>query len=188
MHVICVQCPNCKDVIFSRTTHDFNFCTCKKTGIDGGNSYVRISAEDLSKVQRIQVNLPDVNEFVLFRDWNNRFNHFGNISKQKPTPKFIWIKYSKAIYPPTRKYNITFYLSREKARKDKKIQGKILQVPFNKNYEEIELYIGLNDQKFVKELNNKINELNTLQNKPKSGGIINSPSDHVVFDARPNKF
>jgi hypothetical protein len=90
----------------------------------------------LFELQRIQVNLPDVNEFVLFRDWNNRFNHFGNISKQKPTPKFIWIKYSKAIYPPTRKYNITFYLSREKARKDKKIQGKILQVPFNKNYEE----------------------------------------------------
>ena len=37
------QCKKCKDVIVSRTTHDFRVCSCGNLAVDGGNSYLKRS-------------------------------------------------------------------------------------------------------------------------------------------------
>ena len=36
-----IQCKHCKDIIQSKTTHDFNMCSCGKVGVDGGTDYFR---------------------------------------------------------------------------------------------------------------------------------------------------
>lgn len=41
-----VQCNICDDIITSRYTHDFQFCKCKKTFVDGGLEYMRVGGED----------------------------------------------------------------------------------------------------------------------------------------------
>ena len=41
-----IQCNICEDIITSRYRHDFQFCKCKKTFIDGGLDYRRIGGSD----------------------------------------------------------------------------------------------------------------------------------------------
>lgn len=36
-----VKCNYCKDIIESRYTHDFKWCSCKKIFVDGGREYLR---------------------------------------------------------------------------------------------------------------------------------------------------
>lgn len=36
-----IKCNYCNDVIISKTKHDFQGCSCKKTFVDGGNFYLR---------------------------------------------------------------------------------------------------------------------------------------------------
>jgi hypothetical protein len=46
-----VQCPNCKEEIFSEHRHDFKECKCKQTFVDGGNSYLRYGGKDIEKIK-----------------------------------------------------------------------------------------------------------------------------------------
>lgn len=43
MKLQAIECPLCKDLVFSRCTHDFRSCSCKAVAIDGGMDYWRIS-------------------------------------------------------------------------------------------------------------------------------------------------
>lgn len=36
-----IQCNECKDIITSYHTHDFNWCKCGKTAVDGGTDYLK---------------------------------------------------------------------------------------------------------------------------------------------------
>ena len=80
MKVRSVKCPKCGDVIYSRTTHDFHFCSCKSVAIDGGFDYVSISAKSdiLStlKTEEIEIN---ATKKELYDDWNYSVNKFGII-------------------------------------------------------------------------------------------------------------
>lgn len=38
-----IQCPLCKQKIFSMYRHDFKWCKCGYCAIDGGDDYVKIS-------------------------------------------------------------------------------------------------------------------------------------------------
>ena len=38
-----IKCVHCGDVIESKYTHDFKFCSCGTVAIDGGLSYLRRS-------------------------------------------------------------------------------------------------------------------------------------------------
>ena len=42
------QCTHCKDIIESKFTHDFQTCSCGKVSVDGGNSYLKRSAQHRS--------------------------------------------------------------------------------------------------------------------------------------------
>lgn len=41
--IICnkIKCKHCGDIIESKYTHDFKFCSCKKVYVDGGKLYLR---------------------------------------------------------------------------------------------------------------------------------------------------
>lgn len=40
-----IRCKICGDIIESRSTHDFQQCSCGATFVDGGHEYVRIGGE-----------------------------------------------------------------------------------------------------------------------------------------------
>ena len=36
-----IQCKKCKDIIESKSVHDFKWCSCKSVAVDGGLEYLR---------------------------------------------------------------------------------------------------------------------------------------------------
>lgn len=76
--VTCIQCPNCKDTLYSRARHDWNICTCGDTFIDGGFEYVRIGAKDINKVKTFH-KFVNATKKELYDDWNNNSYKFGKI-------------------------------------------------------------------------------------------------------------
>ena len=40
-----VRCAKCGDEIYSNYTHDFRYCSCKATFVDGGWAYLRVGWE-----------------------------------------------------------------------------------------------------------------------------------------------
>ena len=42
LKISAVQCLVCKDLVFSRTLHDYRSCSCGKVAIDGGFEYTKI--------------------------------------------------------------------------------------------------------------------------------------------------
>lgn len=41
-----IRCLKCNDEIFSMHRHDFKYCKCNACAVDGGFSYIKISAND----------------------------------------------------------------------------------------------------------------------------------------------
>ena len=59
--IICnkIQCNKCKDIIESKTQHDFVTCKCGAVSVDGGKDYLRRCGnpediKDISKVIKIE--------------------------------------------------------------------------------------------------------------------------------------
>ena len=47
-----VTCLECGETLISRSTHDYNTCSCpQQTSVDGGLSYGKYGGKDLNKVQ-----------------------------------------------------------------------------------------------------------------------------------------
>lgn len=40
-----IRCRRCGDIIESRYTHDFKWCSCGKCAVDGGHDYLRRTGE-----------------------------------------------------------------------------------------------------------------------------------------------
>lgn len=85
MKVTVIVCSNCKEQVFSRTRHDYRFCSCGSVGIDGGRSYTKISW-DTSKL----ANQPEIKEITikqtneqLYKDWNTQTNKYGIINENE---------------------------------------------------------------------------------------------------------
>jgi hypothetical protein len=76
----------CKDIIFSRTRHDYRSCSCGEVSIDGGHHYVKICFK--TKMPVIIDKFINVTEQELYDDWNYRKNKFGLI-KEKANKKRI---------------------------------------------------------------------------------------------------
>lgn len=36
-----IQCRHCKEILESKTNHDFKICKCHRCGVDGGHEYLR---------------------------------------------------------------------------------------------------------------------------------------------------
>lgn len=69
------QCPYCRDIIYSRTRHDFCTCSCGKISVDGGFDYTRVAFEELEpEPYPLEV---DATKQELYDDWNERRDEFG---------------------------------------------------------------------------------------------------------------
>lgn len=76
-----IQCPKCKDVIFSRTRHDYRDCTCKEIAIDGGFDYVKYCYKDF-----VPISVPlclEVTKTDLYNDWNHYDTKYGKMKPQE---------------------------------------------------------------------------------------------------------
>ena len=54
-----IKCKKCGDIIDSKTTHDFKFCTCRSCAVDGGHDYLRRCGnleywEELSETEEVK--------------------------------------------------------------------------------------------------------------------------------------
>jgi hypothetical protein len=72
-----LQCPNCKDVIYSRAHHDFHHCSCGDCFVDGGFDYMRAGWTDKSP-EYLSVDV-EASLDELYNDWNKQIDKFGII-------------------------------------------------------------------------------------------------------------
>jgi hypothetical protein len=80
--VYAIICPKCSDIIYSRANHDFHWCTCKSTFIDGGFEYIRMGGSCPAKVKSITKYIPATKE-ELYNDWNTSINQYGWIKPKR---------------------------------------------------------------------------------------------------------
>lgn len=81
MHISAIRCKKCGDIIWSRTRHDFRWCTCKSIAIDGGFDYCKISgnAED---IECVTIDLPITREEA-YNDWARSIHKLGLIQHEQ---------------------------------------------------------------------------------------------------------
>ena len=83
MKVFAVKCPQCGDIIYSRATHDFHYCSCNNVFIDGGFEYSRIGAKDLDSLTQLEIDI-NTTKNELYKDWSKSIDKFGIIKKDEP--------------------------------------------------------------------------------------------------------
>ena len=71
-------CPNCKDEFYSRAHHDFHYCSCGDTAVDGGFDYVKVLFKNPITYRTRYVN---ATKPELYDDWNTRADKYGFITK-----------------------------------------------------------------------------------------------------------
>ena len=74
-----VVCNECGDTIFSRTRHDFHYCSCGLAAIDGGRNYIRIMG-NINNWEIKEIEIPQT-EAELYNDWLTRNDKYGIIKK-----------------------------------------------------------------------------------------------------------
>jgi hypothetical protein len=79
IEVKAIVCPKCKDTIFSRARHDFRYCSCQSTAIDGGFDYRKVSFNpDIEPPESVILSL-DTSVRELYEDWRSGNDKFGVI-------------------------------------------------------------------------------------------------------------
>lgn len=70
LKVQAIQCPNCKDIIYSCAHHDFHSCSCGGVEVDGGFEYLRYGWNpDIQRPEPIEIEV-DATKRELYDDWN----------------------------------------------------------------------------------------------------------------------
>ena len=60
MKVTGIRCAACKDEIWSRHGHDFRYCKCGNTFVDGGRNYLRYGYEPgAERPEVVELEVPD---------------------------------------------------------------------------------------------------------------------------------
>ena len=68
-YVTGVQCPLCKEKLWSAYVHDFHYCGCGYCFVDGGRHYVRYGWGDVHKYSEPRVK-PEIIKFrISLADW-----------------------------------------------------------------------------------------------------------------------
>ena len=78
-----IKCPNCKDIIYSRTRHDFHYCSCRACAIDGGTDYVKVlynPTQPYTDIVSVEI---EATQKELYDDWNLHQDKFGRIKSNK---------------------------------------------------------------------------------------------------------
>lgn len=68
-----IQCPRCKDIIFSIARHDFHNCSCGSCHVDGGFDYLSFGWDSkvTKKPKTISINIPDMSEEEYYKIWSS---------------------------------------------------------------------------------------------------------------------
>jgi hypothetical protein len=82
MKVNAIKCLKCNDIIYSRSRHDFKFCSCKSTAIDGGFDYMKVSFDPKIGYESVDLEL-DVEKKDLIHDYNYAIDQYGLIKEEK---------------------------------------------------------------------------------------------------------
>lgn len=85
IEVSAITCPNCGDIIFSRTRHDHHSCSCGSVSIDGGFDYMRIhftQEVNPEHIKHLTLEL-DITKQDLFNDWNSSTDKYGVIRREQ---------------------------------------------------------------------------------------------------------
>ena len=77
-----IRCPECGDVIYSRTRHDFRNCSCGNVYIDGGLDYIRVGGKASPNVKVFELEIKATKK-ELYNDWNSSGNKYGLIKGDK---------------------------------------------------------------------------------------------------------
>lgn len=78
--IMATECHYCHDILFSRARHDFRWCSCGKTYVDGGSDYLRIGWTD--RRPRTYKLFIHQSPSVLYDDWNSKTDRYGRISRE----------------------------------------------------------------------------------------------------------
>ena len=70
----------------SRAGHDFHYCHCGATAVDGGLDYLRFLSNDINAVKVVKVEIKATPK-KLYDDWNRRKDKFGWIAPKKKGKK-----------------------------------------------------------------------------------------------------
>ncbi len=77
-----IKCKLCGDTIYSRTRHDFRWCSCKSIAIDGGFDYCRVIGE-LDNIEKVKPFKLSITKGDLYIDWNKGIDKYGLIKEQE---------------------------------------------------------------------------------------------------------
>jgi len=69
MNITAIQCKKCLDIIYSRSTHDFKTCSCRRINIDGGFEYTKINGKN-KHINNLILDGDKLLHHILFMDWN----------------------------------------------------------------------------------------------------------------------
>lgn len=75
-----IQCNYCKEILISHYQHDFKMCKCGKTGIDGGNEFLKRCGTGYTETSII-----DDGSFELQREyceWGSNYDKEHNLLKE----------------------------------------------------------------------------------------------------------
>ncbi len=83
MIVTGIKCDNCGDTVYSRTRHDFRWCSCESCAIDGGQrDYFKVTGNP-GEYKFVEIEVPNVTLQDLYDDWNNSKDKYGIIKGKK---------------------------------------------------------------------------------------------------------
>ena len=91
-----VECPRCHDLIYSRARHDFHYCSCKDTFIDGGFDYIRVGGKDIDKIKNVKKFI-SCSKQELYNDWNERKDHYGWIKPSRTEDELRRLQDNKRV-------------------------------------------------------------------------------------------
>ena len=81
--VAAIICPKCEHGVFSRARHDFRWCPCGGSAIDGGFDYMKVNwPQDQKPPEVIHVEINSTRE-QLYDDWNRSLNNFGRLTPEQ---------------------------------------------------------------------------------------------------------
>jgi hypothetical protein len=90
MKINAIQCPNCKDIVYSRAKYDKRFCGCGDVAIEGGFDYRKISFRGMSPTS-LEIDV-DIDKVTLANDYSSKANKYGLLkdNSQKELKRFVF--------------------------------------------------------------------------------------------------
>lgn len=87
MRINAIKCLKCGDIIYSRSRHDFRWCSCESCAVDGGFDYLKIVGNkenwEFKRINVLENKTDDEAKKILFEDWNKGKNKYGVLKNNK---------------------------------------------------------------------------------------------------------